>query len=245
MHKLKLIAKDIFFPGLDLHNRCRVRVLRDYIRGGNIDTLDAGSGNGSLSYVAYHKGNRVLGVSFKLNEVTGTTALFRYRGVPGDRAEFRHLNIYDLRQLGRCFDQIICSETLEHIARDREVIETFAEMLNPGGHLLLCCPYALHPENNLGRTNEPENGYHVRDGYTYDSYRELLEPAGFRITRQVGVGSPLLCKLDYVLRETRHKVGDLGAFPLFLLMLPLTWLDYPNPRVPFSIAVVAEKTREA
>ena len=37
----------------------------------------------------------------------------------------------------------------------------------------------------------------------------------------------------------------MAAFPLFLLMLPLTRLDRPNPRMPFSITVVAEKPVEA
>jgi hypothetical protein len=36
-------------------------------------------------------------------------------------------------------------------------------------------------------------------------------------------------------------VGDLGAFPIFLLLLPLVLFDYRNPKMPFSLAVVAEK----
>jgi hypothetical protein len=39
----------------------------------------------------------------------------------------------------------------------------------------------------------------------------------------------------------RLHAGDLGALPLFLLMLPLTRLDRPNPRLPFSLAVLARK----
>jgi SAM-dependent methyltransferase len=226
---------------LDLHTRCRYRFLPEYIRAGSIDTLDAGSGNGALSYAAYRKGNRVLGVSFHQREVDDTTALFRYIGVPSDAVQFRQMNIYDLVNLGRTFDQIICSETLEHIRRDREVVQMFSELLVPGGRLLLCCPHAVHPEHNLGRIDEPETGYHVRDGYTLESYRNLLEPAGLRITKALGVGSPLLCSLDKLLRGIRHKVGDPGAFPFFLALLPLTWFDYLNPKMPFSLAVIAEK----
>jgi len=151
------------------------------------------------------------------------------------------MNIYELRSLGQKFDQIICSETLEHIKRDKEVVQMFADILNPGGRLILCCPHALHPEHNLGRTDEPETGYHVRDGYTLESYEALLGPAGLRITRRMGLGSPLLVWLDNQLRRARLRVGDFWAFPIFLLMLPLTWLDYTDPKVPFSLAVVAEK----
>ncbi len=240
--RLKLVAKRAFFPGLDLHTRCRYRFLPHLFRGGEPDTLDAGYGNGALSYAAYRGGSRVLGVGLGHRELTDTTALFGCMRIPPESVEFRDMNIYDLRKLERKFDQIICSETLEHIRRDREVVQMFADLLNPGGRLILCCPHAIHPEHNLGRTDEPETGYHVRDGYTAESYRALLESTGLQIRQQMGLGSPLLVWLDRQLRGLRHRVGDLGAFPLFVLMLPLTWLDYTNPSMPFSLVVVAEKS---
>jgi cyclopropane fatty-acyl-phospholipid synthase-like methyltransferase len=241
LHRLKLLAKDLFFPGLDLHTRCRYRFLDDCIRSGPLDTLDAGSGNGALSYLAFRKGNRVLGVTAVEREVQDTTALFRKRGIPPERVEFRQMNIYDLRSLNRCFDQIICSETLEHIKRDREVVQMFADLLKPGGRLILCCPHALHPEHNLGRTDEPETGGHVRDGYTFESYDALLQPAGLKVVQRVGLGAPVVCRLDRWLRRLRHRVGDAAAFPVFLLFLPFMRLDYRDPSMPFSVAVVAEK----
>jgi SAM-dependent methyltransferase len=240
--RLKLAVKRAFFPGLDLHTRCRYRFLPRLFRTGELETLDAGFGNGALSYAAYRGGSRVLGVGLGSREFTDTTALFQYMGIPPESVEFKSMNIYYLRQLERKFDQIICSETLEHIKRDREVVQMFADLLNPGGRLILCCPHALHPMHNLGRTDEPETGYHVRDGYTLESYQSLLEPAGLRIARCVGLGSPLLVWLDNRLRGARHRVGDFWAFPMFLLLLPLTWLDYTDPKVPFSLVVVAEKS---
>ncbi len=238
---LKDLGKRLLYPGLDLHTRCRYRFLSELIAEGPLETLDAGFGNGALSYAAYRKGNRVVGVSFSTREVTDTLRFFNRLGIPAGRVDLRHMNIYDLRSLNRRFDQIICSETLEHIKRDREVVEMFAELLRPGGRLLLCCPHALHPEHNLGRTDEPETGYHVRDGYTLDSYRELLEGTGLQVRAEVGLGSPLLCRLDKALRQLRGRVGDLGGLPVFLLFAPLTLLDRPNPQMPFSLAVLARK----
>ena len=241
MHYLKLLAKRIFFPGLDLHTRCRFRFLPELFRTGELDTLDAGSGNGALSYAAFRRGSRVLGISFSEREVVETSVLFRAMGIAPTTVEFRQMNIYDLAGLKDTFDQIVCSETLEHIKRDREVVEMFGRLLRPGGRLILCCPHALHPEHALGRTDEPETGYHVRDGYTIETYRALLDSSGLVITTALGLGSPLLCNLDKFLRKVRHRVGDLGAFPIFLLLLPLIRLDYRNPKMPFSMAVVAEK----
>ncbi len=241
LRRAKVIAKRVLFPGLDLHTRCRYKFLSTLFLSGNIDTLDAGCGNGALSYAAYQKGNRVLGLSYVRREVDDTNQLFSWMGISRERLELQELNLYQLPTVKREFDQIICSETLEHIKRHEEILASFAAMLKPGGRLVLCCPYAPHPENALGRKDVPEDGGHVRDGYTLESYRELLEASGFRITQSMGLGSPLLCKLDLVLRNLRVKVGDLMALPLFLIFLPLTLFDYPNPKVPLSLAVVAEK----
>ena len=241
MHYLKLLAKRIFFPGLDLHTRCRFRFLPELFRTGKLYTLDAGSGNGALSYAAFRRGSRVLGISFSEREVVDTSILFRAMGIALTAVEFRRMNIYELASLEDTFDQIVCSETLEHIKRDREVVQMFARLLRPGGRLILCCPHALHPEHALGRTDEPETGHHVRDGYTIESYQALLDSSGLVITTVLGLGSPLLCKLDKFLRKARHNVGDLGSFPIFLLLLPLVRFDYRNPKMPFSMAVVAEK----
>ena len=240
-----MVGKKALFPGLDLHTRCRYRFLSRCLLAGDVETLDAGSGNGALTYAAYARGSRVLGVSMLEREVDDTRAFFDAMKIPRERVELRCMNIYELRGLNRRFDQIICSETLEHIAQDGEVVQMFADMLNPGGRLLLCAPYARHPEHNLGRVNEPEEGGHVRDGYTIDSYLALLRPAGLRVTQVLGLGAPLLCEIDRVLRKVRMGMGDAVAMPLFLATLPLAQLDHPNPRVPFSLAAVAEKTKQA
>jgi len=232
-------VKRALFPGLDLHTRCRYRYLPRWFRSGPIDTLDAGCGNGALAYAAYQRGNRVLAISIRRDEVERNQAYFGNL-LPGcDRLQFRQMNIYDLPTLGRSFDQIVCTETLEHITRDAEVVSTFARLLRPGGVLHLCCPFSLHPENNLGRTDGPEDGGHVRDGYTLESYQRLLDRAGLRIVACGGLGTPLLVKLDRQLSLFRGQHGDAAALPLFLAYLPLSMLDRPNPRLPLSLYVQA------
>ena len=67
--RIRLWGKEILFPGLDLHTRSRYRFLSRYFRKGDIDTLDAGCGNGALSYAAYRRGNKVLGVTMEPGQV--------------------------------------------------------------------------------------------------------------------------------------------------------------------------------
>lgn len=241
--RIKLTVKKWLFPGPDLHTRSRMRHLTPLIRGGDIETLDAGFGNGAMSLAAYRKGNRVLGISIWQDEVDRTQALFDFMRVPRDRVNFQLLNIYDLDTLNRTFDQIICSETLEHITRDQEVITLFSHLLRPGGQLILCCPHAIHPEHNLGRTNEPETGYHVRDGYTRESYSHLLSSTDLRITRFLGIGSPRLAAVDKRVRSLRHRLGQVLSLPFVLVALPAVVFDREDPSLPFSLVVVAEKPR--
>jgi SAM-dependent methyltransferase len=244
--RIRLWGKRLLFPGLDLHTRSRYRFLTRYFREGPIDTLDAGCGNGALSYAAYRRGNRVLGVNMDSGQVRKATEYFSFLGTDPDRLKFKVCNLYDLPQIREKFDQIICSETLEHITRDQLVVQYFYDALREGGVLHLCCPYSDHP-GNKGRVCTDESvGWHVRDGYTMESYRALLEPAGFQIVKSGGFGSPLLVKLTSVIQPVLSREGVAFALPFFLLSWPLQLLDYENPRVPWSLYVqCVKKPRDA
>jgi len=84
-------------------------------------------------------------------------------------------------------------------------------------------------------------GWHVRDGYTLESYRALLEPIGFQIVKSAGFGSPLLVNLTNVIQPVLSRKGATFALPLFLLTWPLQLLDYPDPSVPISLYVQCAK----
>ena len=236
-----LWAKQLLFPGLDLHTRCRYRFLPRFFKPGSIDTLDAGCGNGALAYAAFKLGNRVLGVTDEPEQARKANTFFSALGVPPERLSFEVCNLYNLGRLSRKFDQIICSETLEHIKQDHLVVKSFYELLRPGGVLHLCSPFALHPDHHLGRVDNPEDGGHVRDGYTIASYKSLLEPAGFQIVRSIGLGSPILVRADSLARLVGARAGSIAALPAFLLTWPLQWADFLNPAVPFSLYVEAVK----
>jgi SAM-dependent methyltransferase len=239
--RMRLWGKWFLFPGLDLHTRCRYRFLTRFFREGPIDTLDAGCGNGALSYAAYRRGNRVLGVTMDAGQVQKARKYFCFLGTDPDRLKFEVCNLYDLPRLGLKFDQIICSETLEHITRDRLVVQHFHDLLHEEGVLHLCCPFSEHPGNKGQVCTDETVGWHVRDGYTLESYRELLEPLGFRIVKSVGLGSPLLVRLINLVQGLWNRKGFAAALPLFLLTWPLQFLDYMNPPVPWSLYVQCVK----
>lgn len=234
------------FPGLNMHARLRYRRLPEYFRGplnGEARlVLDAGCGNGMLSYQSYLKGNRVIGVSIKEGEIIRNQKLFNdYLDISEERLQFRIHNLYQVHALGREFDEIVCTEVLEHIERDAEVCDSFFNILKPGGVLHLCCPNADHPDHRAHHLDERESGGHVRAGYTEQTYRALLEPIGFEVSKPLGLGGAVRQACNKRVTQAQY----VGRLPLGLLafaaLAPFAAFDTSHPRVPYSLYVRAVK----
>lgn len=233
--------RSLVYPGLDLHTRNRASLTR-YWRSGPRDVLDAGSGNGYFSWLAYRSGARVVAMNHEELQVEKSRAfLLGFRKADPGRLRFEQYNLYDLKTEARRFDEIVCFEVLEHLTRDNEVVKEFYRLLHPGGVLHVCCPNRLHPRHQREVLDLTESGGHVRPGYTEGDYRALLEPIGFRIDAIVGIGSPGVYHADRLLRAIRVRAGDWLALPLLPLALPFVWLARENPTVPFSLYVRAVK----
>jgi len=221
---MKTIFKRLFFPGFNLHARLRYQRLPFFFRSLVDDipfqVLDAGCGNGMLSYQSYLRGHLVIGVSFKEKEVRGCQSLFnRYLGIPEDKLCFRQGNLYELDYPAEFFDEIICSEVLEHLKRDSEVCRAFWRLLKPGGVLHVCAPNADHPYNASFPLDAEEKGGHVRPGFTLTSYCALLEPIGFEIVTTKGLGGPIRQAFNWRIKDAQARFGVWAGLPIFLLAL--------------------------
>ena len=233
--------RSLIYPGLDLHTRNRAS-LRRFWRTGPRDVLDAGSGNGYFSWLAYQSGARVIAVNSDPDQVEKSREFFLgFRKADPDRLQFEQGNLYELAAETRQFDEIVCFEVLEHLHRDADVVREFYRILRPGGLLHVCCPFRLHPRHQVEVLDVDETGGHVRAGYTEQDYRALLEPIGFRIERVIGIGPKSVYVADKILRSIRNRLGDFFALPLFPLALPILWSARMNPSMPFSLYITAVK----
>jgi SAM-dependent methyltransferase len=237
--------KRVIFPGINLHSRDRFIQLPTKFGpeiGPNRKVLDAGCGNGMLSYQAWKRGATVLGISIKQKEVDGCRAMFnRGQGIAGSALRFENVNLYSMSSQQPRFDAIICTEVLEHIRDDRSVCQKFFELLKPGGCLHVTSPNAEHPYNREFPLDFNEAGGHVRPGYTADTYRALFEPIGFIVEEVSGLGGPVRQAFNRRIKTTQERFGAAAGLPLFLAALPFLWLDPLEPTVPFSLYVRARK----
>ena len=246
MNTLREWIKWRLFPGSNLHARLRYRTLPRFFGSAPQGTprviLDAGCGNGMLSYASSRKGNRVLGLSIKEAEVARCRKLFNdYLGVPATSLSFEVRNLYTIGNMELQFDEIICSEVLEHISRDAELCRSFWKILKPGGTLHLCCPNADHPDNAYGPLDPHETGGHVRPGYTLATYKALLEPIGFRIEQSVGIGGPIRQAFNKRIIRIEERWGALPGFLLSWVAWLFVWLDPADPKLPYSLYIRAVK----
>jgi SAM-dependent methyltransferase len=240
--------KWLLFPGLNLHARLRTRALPEHFlkssNGRQFTVLDAGCGNGSLAYQSYLRGNRVVGVSIK-DEIERNRRLFNeYLGIPEDRLRFQEFNLYHIADIGMMFDEIICTEVMEHIRGDEQVCRGFFQILRPGGILHLTCPNADHPYHKAYPLDPQETGGHVRPGYTEASYRALLEPIGFEVSAPVGLGGPIRQACNVPITRVQELGGLALGLPTFLLLAPWAVLEGTSGKVPFSLYVRATRPRD-
>jgi len=238
---LKNYIRWLLMPGFDLFTRRRVRLCRYWLRGPRC-VLDAGSGNGWFSYLAYRSGATVTAINFNETEVQKAIKFYNvWLAVPSEQLQFIKLNLYEIGSLKHGFDEIICYEALEHIKDDIRIGKEFYRLLKPGGILHLCCPNANHPKWRNELLDLEERGYHVRSGYNLDSYRLLLQPIGFEIKDVEGMGGLILSWLCCITSKMRNRFGDVLSAPLILSAIPFVWLDPIHPRCPYSIYVRAVK----
>jgi ubiquinone/menaquinone biosynthesis C-methylase UbiE len=88
------------------------------------------------------------------------------------------------------FDIVSFTESIEHMHDVERVIAEIHRVLKPGGRLLVTTPNAnsLHlvMTRKLGYPAFKTSNQHVRE-YTFDEVRDLLQKAGFVISRSAGM----------------------------------------------------------
>jgi 2-polyprenyl-3-methyl-5-hydroxy-6-metoxy-1,4-benzoquinol methylase len=221
-----VLVRTIGWPATVLHgDPCvfdRWRWVRRHLRRGPLRTLDAGSGSGAFVLYAARVGNEAVGLSFDARNNDTARRRAELLGIEG--ARFVDCDLRELERVGadwQPFDQVLCLETLEHIADDAALVRALGKLVRPGGTLLVTSPFK-HYRGLLGDEVEEteEHGGHVRRGYTHEELRRLLQQGGFTVVREEwvsGIVSQQLTNLMRLLNRVHGRLGWAATFPLRVL----------------------------
>jgi 2-polyprenyl-3-methyl-5-hydroxy-6-metoxy-1,4-benzoquinol methylase len=158
----------------ELHLRAGMRV------------LDAGCGCGRHLCESFRTpGLDVAGVDLKWDDLVKARGFLSL--MAGDRSGRWVVSRADITRLPfaeECFDVVICSEVLEHVADNRGAIKELVRVLRPGGDLVVTVP-RFWPERicwAISRAYHQEPGGHIRI-YRKEELTSLLEEAGLECRR--------------------------------------------------------------
>jgi len=229
---LRLLLKQLAFPGFDVGTRKRMRFVRYFMRG-DIETLDAGCGNGAFSFAAVRCGNHVVGIDSDAKKLARCVEFRDHCGIPPERCSFSVIAISAIPTLKKQYDQVICFETLEHIMDDAGALRTLADTLRPGGLLHISTPQKERTPYYGEVISTIEDGNHVRLGYTLADFERLLVPLGLRVVRhETAVGYfgqwliNLLNRADhFFLNTVSPLIRDIAHGGILLFLYPLSLLD--------------------
>lgn len=244
-----LLVRVLGWPATVLHGDPQVYArwtwCRRRLQPGPIKVLDAGCGSGAFTMAAARRGNDALGLSF--DERNNAIAAERARTLGLTNVRFETADLRRLDSLAPAlgtFDEVLCTEVIEHIMDDRKLVRDLAALLKPGGRLLLTTPNKDYRPLVGDVHSTVEDGGHVRWGYSHGEIRALLDGAGIDVVEESwnsGIISQQLTNLTRLLSRVDPRFAWAAVFPLRVLTLidePLTkLLSYPY----FSIAVVGIK----
>jgi len=193
----------------------RWRWLRSRLQHGPLRTFDAGCGNGCFSFAAAAAGNSVLGGSYDsdpLAKARERATLFGLDNVQFEQIDLRELPAHADR-LGK-FDQIICTECIEHVMNDEKLVKDLAVLLKPSGRLLLTTPHADHSALRHEKLTDKEDGGHVRWGYTEQRLREICQTAGLEVVDVDFTSGWISQKLTNLMRVKNERLAWVLTYPL-------------------------------
>ncbi len=164
--------------------------------------LDAGCGSGrdALYFAAKYPRARITGIDLDLDEIN--RAERRRRRYRLRNACFQHADLLEYASASP-YDLIYSIEVLEHLPNFEIALQHLANLLNPGGILIIHTP-ALHQERHWKRFESRIQEDHICEGFEMDKLVSGCRDAGFTI-----------CSAEY----TFGPYGSL-AWELFELIRP-------------------------
>lgn len=219
-----------------------MRIVFDLMNGVRGLTLDCGCGTGFFCKAMENIGNDVIGIDIN-------TKVIRIASRNVQRTSLIICDATHLPFRGECFSHIICSDVLEHIPNDENCIEEMERVLKSDGEITITTPLRKNPRTNKDTLKKVwQIFHHVREGYTLNDLKSLVQPFGLCIVRTSYYWGPILSvffkifhSLPRAVRNTalEHRseqtnVKDSLAFVFNFMFLLLALLSLADSLLPVS-----------
>ncbi len=206
------VQAGVYFRFIDYYGEAREDIL-PYLPPDAAEVLDVGCGRGMTGALVQDRlGCRVTGI--ELNpEVAADAAERLHRVIVGD---------VETLDLGDRFDAVVATELFEHLSYPETFLRKMAELLRPGGRIVLSVPnvghYSIVEDLLAGRWDYVPMGLlcytHFRF-FTRATLESWIERAGFssyEIVAQKGELPARLAALETVLEVDRESLATTGFY---------------------------------
>lgn len=174
------------------------------------DILEIGSGQGYGINIIASKANRYVAIDKYMTDIV------QPENAP--KIEFLNINVPPLSGIeDNSFDFVVSFQVIEHIKKDKELIEEVYRILKPGGKYIVSTP-------NI-KTSLTRNPWHIRE-YTVEQFKNLLSISFSKIEAKGVFGNEKI--MDYYL-ENKKGVEKITRFDILNLqyILPRQILQIP------------------
>lgn len=235
--RARLLLKYLMWPGTNWVSRDKAKLVNHFLAGTPerpVRTLDCGCGNAYFTFEAVRRGADCLGITIHDWERRHCEEMRDYLGVPESRMTFRTERLDRLADdpaNHRRFDQVILLDVIEHILDARAALRQIHVLLDIEGFVYITTPNRDWRGNaGRARVTRFEDGWHVRNGYTFEQLEALLDECGFEPIDRVRygtIGSTVVTWIQHRLFRRRIDPLTVLTFPLLkLLSLVLApWAD--------------------
>lgn len=249
--RLQMLVKFWMYPGTNWVSRDKSRLVKMLLtatRDRPVRTLDCGCGNAYFTHQAVLRGAKCLGITIHEWEKVNCDQMRDYLGVPEESMQFRVSSLDELAAdpaSRNRFDQVLLLDVIEHILDARKTFRQLFTLLDEDGFVYITTPNRDWQANATSiRVTPVEDGWHVRNGYTFEQLEAVLEDCGFEPIDRLRfgtVGSTLVTWIQH--RVFRSRIDPLTV--LFFPLLKLLALLLSPWRDTHTIFVLARKKRPA
>ncbi len=243
----RLLIKRLMYPGTNWISRDKSRLVKTLLFGSDdkrLQTLDCGCGNAYFTFSAFRRGSDCMGITIHDWERRSCEEMREYLGIPADRVAFSVTRLSDFaadrKQRGR-FDQILLLDVIEHILDDGAALRQLSELMADDGFIFITTPDRDWQVNIWGpRVTRYEDGWHVRNGYTFEQLEAVLQVSGFEPIDRLRFGTLGSAVVMAIQQRIFRAHADALTVICFPVLKFIAWTLSPWKRS-HTIFVVARK----